>query len=191
MSDVPPSLFRLIADGLVSKPTAAALLPRLEPAPTTHSAFFEEETFGILVALAARLRPRTFRPTALELALRIDARLQLGKTDGWRYDALPSDGDAYSRGLRALNAEAVARYETPLAELDGASADTMIMALQRGETRAVWDVPPIRFLEDLLAEVVALAYAQPCAQAAIGYVGYADAKGWTRIGLNRREDWER
>ena len=191
MSDSPPSLFRLIADGLVSKPTTAALLPRLEPEATMRPSFLDAETFAILVALCARLRPRTFRPTALELALRIDARLQGGKTDGWRYDALPPDGDAYARGLRALDAEAVARYGARFADLDGASADAMIMALQRGECRAAWDVPPIRFLEDALAEVVALAYAQPCAQAAIGYVGYADAKGWTRVGLNGREDWER
>ena len=190
MSDAPPSLLRLIDEGLVSKPTADALLSRLESAPAAPT-FLDEGAFGLLVALCARLRPRTPRPTARELALCIDARLGSGKTDGWRYDALPPDGEACARGLRALDAEAAARYGRGFAALDGDSADAIVGATQRGETRTSWDVVPARFIEDRLAEVVALAYAHPSAQEAIGYVGYADAKGWTRIGLNGREEWER
>ena len=191
MSDAPPSLFRLISDGLVSEPTRVALLARLEPVVDLHPKALSESAFGALTVLCGRLRPRTFRPTALELSLRIDARLAAGTGDGWRYDALPSDREAFELGLRAFAAEALMGYEEGIESLNGNSVDALIRALQSGVMRTAWPFPAERFLEDLLAEVTGLAYAQPCALAAIGYVGYADAKGWTRIGLNGREDWER
>ena len=191
MSDAPPSLFRLISDGLVSEPTRVALLARLEPVVDLHPKALSESAFGALTVLCGRLRPRTFRPTALELSLRIDARLAAGRGDGWRYDALPEDREAYEVGLKAIAVEAECAYGERLETLNGESVDALIRALQQGTTRTEWPFPAARFLEDLIAEATGLAYAQPCALAAIGYVGYADAKGWTRIGLNGREDWER
>ena len=35
-----------------------------------------------------------------------------------------------------------------------------------------------------------LHYAQPATQADIHYIGYADAAGWTQIGLDQYERWE-
>lgn len=191
MSDGPPSLFGLIEAGLVREPTATAMLDRLEPTAQVSPAYIEREAFETLTVLCARLRPRTFRPTALELALQIDARVAKGEGDGWRYDAMPPDGVAYVEGLASVDDEAMAVHGLVFANLDGAAADALIRALQRGETRTEWRFPVRRFFEELLTEVAVVAYAQPCAQAMIGYVGYADAKGWTQVDLNGREGWER
>ena len=191
MSESPPSLFRLVADGFVSEPTKVALLARLEPVGDQRPKALSESAFGALTVLCSRLRPRTFRPTGVELAVRIDALLASGRGDGWRYDALPDDREAYEVGLKAIAAEAECAYGERLETLNGESVDALIRALQQGTTRTEWPFPAIRFLEDLLAEVTGLAYAQPCAQAAIGYIGYADARGWKRVGPNEREEWER
>lgn len=40
-----------------------------------------------------------------------------------------------------------------------------------------------RFFEELLTEVVELAYSHVAVQEDIGYVGMADATGWTQLGL--------
>lgn len=181
MSDAPPELLDLIDRGLVRKPTADALLSRLAPLPDRGPIALSEAAFATLVALCARLRPHTFRPTAGEIALHIDERLGKGVGDGWRYDALPNDREAFEAGLRAIDAEAQG----------GEITDDLIRALQQGETRNAWPFPAPRFLEDLLAEVVGLAYSHPSAQAAIDYVGYADAASWKAIGPGEREDWER
>ena len=183
MSDAPPDLLALIQRGLVRKPTADVLLARLESVPDRKPAALSEAAFATLVALCARLRPHTFRPTAQEIALGIDDRLAAGKGDGWRYDALPGDREAFETGLRAFDAETKG--------LDGETMDDVIRALQKGETRTEWPFSASRFLEDVLAEVVGLAYSHPSVQSAIDYVGYADAAGWKAIGPNEREAWER
>ncbi len=164
----------------MTPPTLAALEGReavVEGEPKTLA----PEAFSTLVALVERLRPPYPRPTAREIALRIDDQLAGTKTDGWRYDAMPPDVDAHEMGLFALAAEMTA---------EGGLTDDLIRRLQRGETRVAWDVSPSRFLEEVLAEVVTYAYSQPEVQAAIGYVGFADAKGWHHIKLAQREDWE-
>jgi hypothetical protein len=42
----------------------------------------------------------------------------------------------------------------------------------------------------MLAELTEYYYAHPLAQEEIGYVGMADAHGWTRLGLNELEPRE-
>lgn len=44
-----------------------------------------------------------------------------------------------------------------------------------------------RAFEELLAEGAEIFFAHPLAQDDLGYAGYADAHGWTRIGLGERE----
>lgn len=171
-----PRFRRLAREGLVTLPTLRAL-ERREPAFEGEPRTLAPEPFATLVALVDRLRPPYPRPTAREIALRIDRRLTDGTGDGWRYDALPPDPEAYAKGLAALAQE-------------GPLDDGLIRRLQRGETTAEWPVSPVRFLQDLLSEVVTYAYSQPEVQDAIGYVGYADAKGWHDIGLGQKEEWE-
>ncbi len=169
--------FRRLADqNLLTPPTLAALAAR-EPAFDGEPRRFDAPTFAILVALVDVLRPYE-RPSGREIALRIDARLAKGECDGWRFDAMPADAEAYAQGLAALAQE-------------GALDASVVRRLQRGETTVAWPLSPQRFLEDLLAEVATFAYSQPEAQDAIGYDGYADAQGWSHIALgDAREDWE-
>lgn len=170
-------------------PPTFAVLQKREEGITGEPRHFASEAFATFVALIERLKPLIERPTAREIALQIDARLAERRSDGWRYDTMPPDGEAYVIGVLALEAEARAAGGRAFAEMD--DPDALIRALQKGETRLQWGVPPKRFLEDLLAEVVSHAYAQPEAQDAIGYDGYADAKGWSHIGIgDAREPWE-
>jgi hypothetical protein len=139
---------------------------RRAPKPEAPPRRLSHAQFGTLVAVVDVLRPPYPRPTAAEIAQEIDARLAAGESDGWRYAPMPPDDEAYARGLDHLTAEFAKR--TP---------EAVVRALAAGETR--WpDVDARRFFEELLVEVVEIAYSHPVVQDAIGYDGFADAQGW-------------
>ncbi len=154
--------------------------------------FFDAETFATLKASCARLIPQNDRTRTVDLAGAIDARLAEGKSDGWRYDDMPSDGEAHERGIHGLDESAQLMFGKVFRELDEAAQDKTLLAVQRGEALGeTWrTIPAKHFFEELLAELTECYYSDPLTQEEIGYVGMADAKGWQRIGLNELESHE-
>lgn len=177
----------LLDTDAVTAPTRDALRARLAP-PPAGARYLTHSEFATLAAACARLLPRP----GVEIAPEIDARLAAGICDGWRYDALPSDGEAYRRGMAGLDQTARATFGAPFAQLAPAGQDTVLLAVQGGTAPGeAWQAMPAeRFFEELLAEAAEVFFAHPLAQEAIGYAGMADAPGWTRIGLDEREDRE-
>ncbi|GAA3933955.1 gluconate 2-dehydrogenase subunit 3 family protein [Hymenobacter algoricola] len=181
----------LLPTDLVTPATRAALEARLL-APPYEPQFFEPETYALLRAVAARLLPQPDRAAPIELAPAIDRRLLQGGSDGWRYDALPPDREAFRLGLGGIRQSARALFQQEFEALRPDDQDAVLRAVQAGTAPGeAWQaVPPARFFEELLAELTENYYAHPLAQEEIGYVGMADVPGWTRIGLNEREDRE-
>lgn len=182
----------LLATDHVTPATRAALEARLN-APTDYAPqFFEVDTYQLLRAVAARLFPQPERKTPIELAFNIDKRLAEGRADGWRYDVMPPDREAYRLGLGGINQAAQAQFQRQFTELDEASQDAVLEQLAAGKAPGEnWaQVSQKYFFEELLAELTESYYAHPLAQEEIGYVGMADQPGWTRIGLNQLEDRE-
>lgn len=185
----PPGTVEALLDtDLVTPPTRAALRQRLQHRPGP-SVFFTTEQCATLAAVCAHLIPQPDPERRIDLAGRIDARLAAGDGDGWRYDALPPDGEAHRRGLEALDASAQTLGGAVFAALDEAAQDWLLGLAQRGELGGPdWDgLPCGRWFEELLAEATELYYAHPWAQSSIGYVGMADAQGWSAIGLDQLE----
>ena len=121
----------------------------------------------------------------------MEARLAEGKSDGWRYDSMPDDGAAMRAGLAGLDGASQALAGAPFADASPTVQDEVLTAAQAGTPPGpAWPMPPQRFFEELLAEATEVFFAHPLAQERIGYVGFADRPGWTRIGLNEREDRE-
>lgn len=182
----------LLATDHVTPATRAALEARLN-APTDYAPqFFEVDTYQLLRAVAGRLFPQPERETPIELAFNIDKRLAEGRADGWRYDVMPPDREAYRLGLGGINQAAQAQFQRQFTELDEASQDAVLEQLAAGKAPGEnWaQVSQKYFFEELLAELTESYYAHPLAQEEIGYVGMADQPGWTRIGLNQLEDRE-
>ncbi len=175
-------LLSLLQSDLVTEATRQVLSQRLE-AVTGAPQFFAASDFAILEAVSARLLPQEFT----NLALEVDLRLVRGETDGWRYDALPSDGEAYRQGLHALETSALQQFSASFADLTDERKDALLGAAQAGELSIEgWDGFAVRrFFEDLLAELTELYMSHPLAQQEIGYIGFADAHGWQRVGLNQ------
>jgi gluconate 2-dehydrogenase gamma chain len=171
------SVGQLIASDHVAEPTRIALQKRMDAAPAAPR-FFDAAEFASLSAVCARL---IVDLPKVDIADSIDARLADGIGDGWRYDALPADGEAYRQGLRMIDATARLLGDAAFVALGPEAQDAVLTAVQESSRR---------WFEELLAEAVETAYAHPAVQGAIGYAGFADLPGWTAIGLDERDAQE-
>jgi choline dehydrogenase-like flavoprotein len=164
---------------------------RLAQPAESSPRFFDDHAYETLRAVCVRLFPKCLA-YKINLAGCIDSRLFEGTSDGWRYDAMPSDGEAYRRGLQGLDQSAHYLFQRDFAALSADRQDAVLRAVQSGAPSGeVWQtLPASRFFEELLAEAASFYYSHPLAQEEIGYGGMADGFGWQRIGLNEREDWE-
>ena len=183
----PPKLesayLRLITSGRVSANTRAALLKRLpDPAPTVLA----PDLLATLRAITGRVLPQP-PGSGLDLAARIDAVLA-GPGDGWRFDALPPDAEAYRTALAALPG---------FASLDLAAQDQTLAAIADGTWQGVLAPSAMQlWFEDVRAAAARAFVSHPCALARMGYSGIAyggdkDQKpGFTALGPGEREPWE-
>ena len=178
----------LLQSDAVTDPTRDALQARLDETPGPPRFFTDAETDTLEAALTC-LFADPEAPTARALALGIDGRLADGGADGWRYDALPPDGETFRRGLRGLDQAASAQGAALFTALPRDAQEAVLHAVQSGDAPGdIWaTLPPNLFFEELLADGTRFFYSHPLAQEEIGYAGMADAPGWSRFGLNVRE----
>ena len=177
----------------VSDATRSVLQARLDAPVTYEPQLLAPDTFALLEAVAARLIPQPDRPDQpIALAPAIDQRLAEGRADGWRYDALPPDREAYRLGLGGIQEIAQAQFQQDFVALNAGQQDAVLQALAGGTPPgAAWEtVDASRFFEELLAELTETYYAHPLAQEEIGYVGMADLPNWSKIGLNEKDERE-
>ncbi|WP_210513851.1 gluconate 2-dehydrogenase subunit 3 family protein [Hymenobacter terricola] len=177
----------------VSEATRAAVQSRLDAPAAYVPQFLAPDTYALLEAVAARLFPQPDRPTQpIPLAPAVDQRLTEGRADGWRYDALPPDREAYRLGLGGIQEIAQALFQADFMALNPGQQDAVLQALADGHPPGpAWETLAAgRFFEELLAELTETYYAHPLAQEEIGYVGMADLPSWTKIGLNEKDDRE-
>ena len=182
----------LLATPHVSEATRDALQARLD-APAYEPQFLAPEVFALLEAVAARLFPQSDRPdNPIPLAPAVDQRLLEGRADGWRYDALPPDREAYRLGLGGIQEIAQSLFQSNFQDLNASQQDAVLQSLASSTPPgATWEtLDASRFFEEMLAELTEAYYSHPLAQEEIGYVGMADLPAWSRIGLNQKEDRE-
>jgi gluconate 2-dehydrogenase gamma chain len=182
----------LLATDQVTPATRAALEARLNAPADYQPQFFDADTYALLQAVAARVFPQPDREMPIELAPNVDKRLLAGTADGWRYDAMPPDREAYRLGLGGINQAAQQAFNQAFVELTPAQQDQIIGQLAAGEAPGEnWQqLPQHRFFEEMLAELTESYYAHPLAQEEIGYVGMADVPGWPHVTPNTLEPRE-
>jgi len=186
------SVRTLLRTELLTPATRSVIEARLQPAEETAPQFFSLDEFGALTAACIRLLPADSPLTGKQAAHAIDTRLAEGHCDGWRYDSLPPDGDAYRKGLCALDESARLDGFGHFGTLPAERQDEILATLARAEsTGGAWKaLDGKRFFEELLAEISECYMSDPLVQEQIGYAGMADAAGWQRISLDEREMWE-
>lgn len=203
--EIPSDYAGLMASDRVNTRLRDALRERAEPDdPAYEPKFLDPVELAILRAVFARVLPAP----GLDIAARLDRRLAAGTGDGWRFLALPPDGQAYRAALRTLDAAARSARGRPFVALSEVEQDALLTLAQRGE----FSVPPslggrldadqIRFwFEDARADAVRLHLAHPAGLARMGFSGIGaggDSRdplasglpGFVKTGLDSPEPWE-
>lgn len=181
----------LLNTDLVTEATRKALTERLNRLSHQPS-FFSADEFALLQAVCARLIPQDDRSEPIDMVGGIDKRLSENKSDGWRYDTMPGDGEAYKLGLKGIDESAQLVFQQSFQNISAEQKDIILKAIQANEAAGdTWkQLIAARFFEELLTEATENYYSHPIAQEEIGYVGMADVPTWQRVGLNELEDRE-
>jgi hypothetical protein len=169
--------------------TAGVVLERLSP--TTQLAFFTSFEVSVARPLVDLLLGQTAEPRVPVLEL-IDTRLARGETDGWHYDDMPEDAQAWRQTLRWLDDDAHAKLHRGFAHLVGDEQAELIQAVQNlvhdGKS---WHDYPAQQVWSLWTRYACTAfYSHPWAWNEIGFPGPAYPRGYLNAGVDRLEHWE-
>lgn len=167
--------------------TAGVVLARLGPPAPIR--FFTQHEEAIARPLVDLLLDQHDEPRVPVLEM-IDSRLADGSTDGWRYDDLPEDGQAWHDTLTALDADARDAHGVGFAVCaDEARAALIQAVLDRGAKP--WHGMSADRVWSLWTRYACTAfYSHPWAWNEIGFGGPAYPRGYKNAGVGRREPWE-
>ncbi len=158
--------------------------------------YFSADERRTLEALCARVVPQDHHPEGqrVPIAAWIDERCTAGETtEGFRYDDMPAQPDAWRRGLAGLDQTARALHGKPFADLDGDRQDGVLRTIRRGDPPGeAWQSLPARrwWVALALRQITGIYYAHPVAWDEIGYGGPAYPRGYAALNHGAREWWE-
>lgn len=156
--------------------------------------FFSPEQVALLEAICARALPQEDRAPEqrIPIAPWIDERLHKGEGDGYRYEDMPDDREAYRRGLEGFDQAACAMFGSPLVELSPEQQGAVLRCVAAGRPPGTaWKtLPARRFFRELMSDVISNYYAHPAAWAEIGFNGPASPRGHMRLSLGKLDPWE-
>ena len=167
---------------------------RLEEVP--EICFFTEAEARTLAAVAERIVPQPDRDEAEKIPIVpwIDKKLYEDERDGYRYEELPPQREAWRDGLAGINETAQALFGgKTFVDLDPLSQDVVLTHVARGDaTGATWkQLPAARFFKSVLSiTIVKIYYAHPAAWNEIGYNGPSSPRGHVRKWEGGVDPWE-
>ncbi|MFD1722463.1 gluconate 2-dehydrogenase subunit 3 family protein [Amnibacterium endophyticum] len=167
--------------------TRKVVLGRLEPPKPIR--YLPEELRPAGIALVAQLID-VDQAFAFGLLSSIDARLADNETDGWHYDDMPIDHDAWKRSLAGLDADAEASGGTPFAALPHDAQHDLLEGVRTSQADLWHGMPPARVWNLWTRYVCTAFYAHPSAWDEMGFPGPAYPRGYKNPGLDAREPFE-
>ena len=174
--------------------TREVVRKRLEDIPQIR--FFTDEEARLLRAIAERIVPQPDRNEAEKIPIVpwIDEKLHEDKRDGYRYEALPPQREAWRLGLAGIDEAARALFDgKSFIELDSISQDVVLTHVERGDPPGVaWQqLPAACFFRSVLCLTIAkIYYAHPKAWSEIGYNGPSSPRGHVRKWEGGVDPWE-
>jgi hypothetical protein len=167
--------------------TAGVVLARLGPPPPIR--FFTPDEEAIARPLLDLLLDQRDEPRVPVLEM-IDSRLTEGSTDGWRYDDLPEDGQAWHDTLTALDEDARDAHDTGFAHCADEARIVLIQAVQDLGAKQWHGMPADRVWSLWTRYACTAFYSHPWAWNEIGFGGPAYPRGYKNAGVGKREPWE-
>lgn len=125
------------------------------------------------------------RVPVLEL---VDRRLFEGETDGWRFQDMPEDGEAWHRSLALLDDDAAEAFGSSFARCTLEQQGRLVQGVQDSET---WHGLPGKHVWSLWTRYACAAfYAHPWAWNEVGFGGPVYPRGYKVLHRGWREPWE-
>jgi hypothetical protein len=174
--------------------TRTVVLARVHDVPALR--FFAPTEATLLQAVIDRVLPQDDRDDAHTIPILpfIDARLYIGRIDGYRYADMPPDAEAHRLGLQAIEAIARHLHDKTFIELGPRAQDEVLKAIHDGHPPAAEEIwrrmPAKRFWAMLVQDVVDVYYAHPYAWDEIGFGGPTYPRGYMRQERGEPEPWE-
>jgi Gluconate 2-dehydrogenase subunit 3 len=165
--------------------TSGVVLARLDTDP--QLSFFTAEEEPTVRALVDLLLAQHEEPRVPVTEL-IDQRLTAGLTDGWHYEDMPEDGDAWRQSLAGLDEEATDTFGERFHRLSLQQQGSLVQAVQDADE---WHGFKVTRLWSLWTRYSSTAfYSHPWAWNEIGFGGPAYPRGYKNLGIDARERWE-
>lgn len=167
--------------------TAGVVLSRLGKPPDIR--FFTPAEEAVATALCDLLLGQDSEPR-VPVVQSIDARLSRQETDGWRYEDMPEDGQAWRNSLRCLDDDAQAKFGRPFARCPPDDQRELIQVIQDAAS-GDWQGMVAAHVWSLWTRYACTAfYAHPQAWSEIGFPGPAYPRGYKNLGIDAREPSE-
>jgi hypothetical protein len=174
--------------------TRNVVLNRVQHTPPIR--FFSADEARLMAALCDRLLPQDDRDAVHKIPIVnvIDERLYSGRIDGYRFEDMPPDGEAFRLGLQGIEEVARQMHGRSFVDCGPLEQDQVVQTLHDENPPAgeeIWKrVPLDRFWMLLMGDVVDAYYAHPFAWDEIGFGGPAYPRGYMRLTNGRPEPWE-
>ena len=174
--------------------TRKLVLDRVHNIPHIH--FFTSEEAITMQAVIDRILPQDDRAdnTRIPILPFLDERLHLNRIEGYRYEDMPSDQEAYRLAVRAIDTMSHELYDKSFHELLTLEQETILQSLHDETPHAaqtLWQQMNIkRFWAMLVSDCCAVYFAHPYVWDEIGFGGPAYPRGYMRLEGGEAEPWE-
>ncbi len=158
--------------------------------------FFRAEEIPVITAICDRILPQDDRipESRIPIVNQLDERLFENKIDGYRFESMPSDREAYRLGIQAVDETAKAIHGAPFVELDPIKQDLVLKSIHDSKKLAaqeIWERMSIsHFWSMLVTDCVKAYYSHPWAWDEVGFGGPAYPRAYTRLENGLPEPWE-
>ncbi|GCE45960.1 gluconate 2-dehydrogenase subunit 3-like protein [Thermosporothrix hazakensis] len=189
-----PGFHTLDQQAFWDEATRKVVLDRVEHVPPIR--FFTPEEAELAKAIFDRLLPQDDRDEehTIPIVNFVDERLYHKRIDGYRYESMPPDDEAYRLGLRAIDEIAQHLFQQPFVQLGPHEQDQVLLTLHSAEPPAaheIWQKMQVHYFWLLiLQDAVGVYYAHPYAWDEIGFGGPAYPRGYMRLTGGAPEPWE-
>ena len=166
--------------------TRSVVTARLRPSDPPR--FFTAEEEPVARALLDRLLAQDDDPRVPVFEV-IDVRLAERRGDGFRYEDLPDDREAWRLSIAGLDETARNDFGRPFGQLEHRQQRDIIEAVRL--CKATWHgLPAARLFSLWMRYACSAFYAHPWAWNEIGFGGPAYPRGYKYLALGAREPWE-
>lgn len=158
--------------------------------------FFTPEEARTMAAVVDRILPQEDRTPERRIPILpdMDRRLFEGRIEGYRYESMPSDEEAYRIAARAFALMAQELHGKRFDELGTMHQEEILRSIHDADPSAAreeWQKMSVeRFWSLLVSDVCTVYYAHPWAWDEIGFGGPAYPRGYMRLEEGEPEPWE-